>query len=272
MRRCGVTSDDASELYADPALYELAFSYRDVAGEVDVLEAWYERRRGGFGPRRVLELAAGPAAHAIEFARRGAKVTALDASPTMCEYARRRADQERVALHVVEADMVRFHLRGRRFDLAVVMLDSASHILDLDDMICHLRAVGGQLVPGGLYIIEMSHPADFLAGTPKTQSRWRLTRDGRRVEVNFRSPLRAFDRATQIWNCRITVKVTDGDRSRVLRDHMALRRWTATEVDAAARLAGNLRVVERYGSFDVDGPFGAGDPAEWRMISVLERP
>lgn len=272
MRRCGVTSEDTGELYADPALYELAFSYRDVATEVDVIEAWYSRRRGGFRPRRVLELAAGPAAHGIELARRGSKVTVLDASPVMCAYARRRADKERLALNVVEADMVHFHLRGRRFDLAVVMIDSASHILDLDDMIRHLRAVGGHLVPGGLYVMEMSHPADFLAGTPKTQSRWRLTRNGRRVEVNFRSPLRAFDPATQVWNCRISVKVTEGDRSRVLRDRMALRRWTATELDAAARLAGNLRVVERYGSFDVDGSFGAGDPTEWRMISVLERP
>ena len=119
--------------------------------------------------------------------------------------------------------------------------------------------------------MEMSHPADFLAGTPKTQSRWRLTRDGKRVDVNFTSPLRAFDPATQVWNCRISVKVTEGDRSRVLRDRMALRRWTAAELDAAARLAGNLRLVERYGSFDVDGSFGAGDPREWRMISVLER-
>jgi len=259
-------------LYGDPALYELAFSYRDVAAEAEVLNGWYERLRSA-QPRRMLELAAGPAAHAIEFARRGCNATAVDISPTMCAYARRRAQQQGLALDVVEADMVRLRLRPprRRFDLAVAMLDSASHILDLDGMVSHLHSVGMHLAPGGLYIMETSHPADFLAGAPKTQDRWRLTRGGRRVEVNFTSPQSAFDAVTQVCECRISVKVTEHGRQRVVRDQIALRRWTPVELDAAARLAGNVRVVERHGSFDVDAPFGAGDPTEWRMISVLER-
>jgi SAM-dependent methyltransferase len=256
-------------LYDDPAVYELAFSYRDISAEVDVLEAWHERRRGS-EPARVLELAAGPAAHAIEFARRGARVTTLDASPAMCAYARRRADAEGVSLDVVEGDMVRVRMR-RRFDLAIVMLDSGSHLLDLDAMVDHLHTVGAHLEPGGLYVMEMSHPADFLAGAPKTQDRWRLTRDGKRVDVRFASPRRAFDPATQVSKCSITIKITERGRDRVLRDHVALRRWTATELDAAARLAGNVHVVERHGSFELDGPFGVGDASEWRMISLLER-
>jgi SAM-dependent methyltransferase len=261
---------ESSELYDDPELYELAFSYREVAAEVDVLYGWYERRNE-LAPKRILEVAAGPSAHAIEFARRGATVTALDASDIMCAYARRRAREEGVALEPIEADMMRFRIPRRRFDLAVVMLDSASHILDLDAMVSHMRSVGDHLAPGGLYVMEMSHPADFLAGSPKTQSRWRLTRGEKRVDVNFTSPIGAFDPATQIWNCRISVRVTEGGRARVLRERMTLRRWTAAELEAAARLAGNLQLVERHGSFDVDGPFGAGDPTEWRMISVLER-
>ena len=235
-----------------------------------MLEAWFERRRGRRA-RRVLELAAGPAAHAIEFGTRGCTVTALDVSPEMCAYAAGRATEEGVDLDVVQDDMVGFRIPRRRFDLAVVMLDSASHILDLDGMVSHLRSVGAHLVPGGLYMMEMAHPTEFLAGSPKTQDRWRLTRDGTRVDVNFTSPRRGFDAATQVLKCNISVKVNDGAGTRVLRDHVALRRWTATELDAAARLAGNLRVVDRYGAFDVDAPFGAGDPSEWRMISVLER-
>lgn len=260
-----------ASLYGDPRLYELAFSYRDVAAEVDVLEAWYHRRHGGKGPRRVLELAAGPAAHAIEFARRGGRVTAVDLSPEMCSYARQRANDEGVAVDVVEVDMVPLRMRRGRYDLAVVMLDSASHILDLDAMVAHLRGVASHLVAGGLYVMEMSHPADFLAGTPKTQDRWRLTRGARQVDVRFTSPLGGFDRATQVWRCNLSVRVTHGGQTRVLRERMTLRRWTATELEAAARLAGTLRVVERHGSFDVDAPFGTGDPSEWRMISVLER-
>lgn len=260
-----------SSLYGDPQLYELAFSYRDVAVEVDVLEAWYRRRHNGKSPRRILELAAGPAAHAIEFARRTTKATALDSSAAMCAYAAKRATEHGVDLDVVQADMVSFRMPRRRFDLAFAMLDSASHITDLDTMVEHLRSVAAHLAPGGLYVIELSHPADFMGEAPKTQNRWRLTRDGTRVDVNFTSPSGGFDPVTQVSSCRISVRVTERDRSRVVRDRIALRRWTATEIDAVARLAGTVRIVERHGSFDVDAPFGAGDRSEWRMISVLER-
>ncbi|MBV9411321.1 MAG: class I SAM-dependent methyltransferase [Acidimicrobiia bacterium] len=258
-------------LYDDPELYELAFSYREIIAEADVLEAWYRLRHDGVNPRRVLEVAAGPAAHAIEFARRGRNVTTVDLSPVMCSYARRRAEDQGVVLDVVEADMVPMRIRRGRFDLAFVLLDSASHILDLDSMVTHLRGVGTHLAAGGLYVMETSHPADFLAGAPKTQDRWRLSRGARRVDVSFTSPLRAFDSATQVCRCSISVKVTERGGQRVVRDQIALRRWTPVELDAAARLAGNVRLVERHGSFDVDSPFGVGDPSEWRMISLFER-
>ena len=47
-----------------------------------------------------------------------------------------------------------------------------------------------------------------------------------------------------------------------------------TQLDAPAQTGRRLSALdeeERYGCFDVDGPFGADDPTEWRMISVLER-
>jgi SAM-dependent methyltransferase len=267
VRRFSVADDGA--LYRAPDVYELAFSYRDIPVEVDVLEAWYERKRGA-RPARVLELAGGPSAHAIEFARRGARVTTLDASPEMCAYARRRATEEGVQIEVVQADMLRFRIPRRRFDLAVVMLDSAGHVLDLDAMVAHLQSVGAHLVPDGLYVMEMAHPSEFLAGSPKTQDRWRVTRGSRRADVRFTSPLSGWDTATQVWNCRISVTVTENGRRQVLRDCIALRRWTASELEAAARLAGNVELVDRHGWFDVDASFGAGDEREWRMISVLE--
>src|SRR5258705_163289 len=62
--------------------YEVAFSYRDVGAEVDQLSAWCSRHSSG-APRAVLELAAGPAAHAVEFARRGTAATASGLTSAM---------------------------------------------------------------------------------------------------------------------------------------------------------------------------------------------
>src|SRR6516225_5648786 len=75
-----------SGIYDDPELYQLACAYRDIPAEVDALLAWAGRhlREPGAGPGSALELAAGPADHARELARRGLLATALDISPAMC--------------------------------------------------------------------------------------------------------------------------------------------------------------------------------------------
>jgi hypothetical protein len=58
-------------IYDDPWAYELACGFRDVPAEVNVLLGWCARYRDSAPVRTVLELAAGPAEHAREFARRG---------------------------------------------------------------------------------------------------------------------------------------------------------------------------------------------------------
>jgi len=256
-------------LYGEPELYELAFSYRDVVGEVDAVDAWYARNRAG-RPKCVLELAAGPAAHALELARRGAAVTALDLSAAMCAHARRRARQAGVPLDVVRADMVSFRLPRRRFDLVCTMLDSASHLLTDDAMVTHLRSVATHLVPGGLYVMEMSHPDDVGTASSATQDRWQVSRNGTRVDVRWSTPKSAYDPTTQVGQHRISVTVRSEGSRRIVRDTIALRRWTEHDLDAVIRRAGCLTVAARHGSFDNDAPFGSG-PAEWRMISVLKR-
>ncbi|WP_067465437.1 class I SAM-dependent methyltransferase [Actinomadura macra] len=255
-------------IYDDPWAYELACSFRDVPAEAGVLLRWCaEHRPESAGPvRTVLELAAGPAEHARELARRGLTATALDLNPAMCAYAAAEARRAGVALEVVQDDMTRFDL-GRRFDLVVTMLDSTSHLMTLDAFVAHLRRVAAHLSPGGLYIVEMSHPRDRLGDDPSVSTGWTVERDGVQATVRWGEPTDRLDPVTQIADDHVTVTI-DGDR--VIRDVVPYRFWTATELDAAIRLAGGLGVAGRYGDF------GAGadtvpltDPGAWRMITVL---
>src|SRR6185437_2679519 len=116
------------------------------SAEVDALRRWAGEARD------VLELAAGPAEHAREFARRGVAATALDLSPAMCAYARERG--KGLPLEVVQADMRAFAL-GRRFDLVITMLDSTAHLMTLDDLVAYLGRVRDHIAGGGLAVIEM---------------------------------------------------------------------------------------------------------------------
>jgi SAM-dependent methyltransferase len=245
-------------------MYELAFAYRDIPAEVDAVLAWHARHGGPSPPRTALELAAGPAAHAIELARRGVEVSALDNAPVMGTYARSQAGRAGVGLETVQADMTRFDL-GTRVDLALCMCDSASHLLDLDAMVEHLRAVAAHLHRGGVYVLELAHPSDFLAPKARTRDRWRLTRQGRRVDVHWKAL--PVDPVTQLERSTLRVRVRNGDATQTLSEDLLLRRWTVAEIEAAVRLASGLQIAEWVGGF-------AGETLEngWRMIAVLNRP
>lgn len=256
-------------VYGSTEAYELAYSYRDVPAEVDALTAW-SRRHGTGAPARVLELASGPADHALEFARRGATVTALDLEPTMVRRAAERAAEEGLKVDVRRGDMTDFDLDAR-FDLAIMMLDSVAHLLDLDALVSNLRATARHLDPGGLYVIEMSHPADFLTPTPKAQVEWEMADGDRHVRLRWGGPGDDFDPISQVSMARVRMEYDRPGRDTTVSEEILPQRcWTATETEAAVRLAGGFALAGRYGAVDADVPFD-GTEGSWRMVVVLRR-
>lgn len=257
------------DIYDDPAAYELACGFRDVPDEVDQLLAWSDEH--GRPARTVLELAAGPAEHAREFARRGLAATALDLSPAMCAYAKTMGPD----LAVVQADMTTFRL-AERFDLIVTMLDSTAHLHGLDPMVAHFTRAAEHLAEGGVYILEMSHPGDRLSADPSTATTWTVEKDDLRADVRWGSLDDTLDPLTQIVDDRVTITITGPPArpggpavTRVVEGVVPYRFWTATELEAAVRLSGALEIVAQYGDF-ADVP--PTDPTAWRLITVLRRP
>ena len=261
-------------IYDDPAAYELSCAFRDIPAEVDALLRWSARY--GRRPRTVLELAAGPAEHARELACRGLAATALDLSPAMCAYAAAKAP----GLTVVQADMTDFKL-PERFDLIITMLDSTAHLHTLDAMAAHFTRAAAHLAEGAVYILEMSHPGDRLGHDPSTSTRWTTERDGVTAEVSWGSLEDALDPLTQLVDDQVMIKVTEPParpggpaRVRVVEGVVPYRFWTATELEAAVRVAAAehpetaLEIVAQYGDFADITP---ADPAAWRLITVLRR-
>ena len=289
-------------IYDEPELYQLACAYRDVPAEASALLAWcaahFAGARAGAGGRAevasVLELAAGPAEHARELSRRGLRTTALDWSAAMCGYAAGQAKAAGVALDVVEADMRDFTIAdgdGRRvaFDAAITMLNSVCHLFTLDDLVRHLTAVRAHLVAGGLYIVELAHPADFFAPEPRTSNEWSVDAPGGvHAEVHWGGRGDRIDPVTQVTNEHMTISATAKDGTiRTVSDVVPNRFWTLTEFTAAVALANadawaktgapagtgdcadSFELVASYGDFDVTTTLDA--PTAWRMILVLRR-
>jgi SAM-dependent methyltransferase len=260
-------------IYDEPEFYQAACAYRDVPAEVDALLRWAGRHRGADAgsPRSVLEMAAGPAEHARELARRGLTATALDLNPAMCGRAQELAEAAGISLTVVEADMRDFSLPDPmgRFDLAVTMLNSLCHLLTLDDMLRHLDCVARHLDAGALYIAELAHPADVLAPEHRTSSEWTTEVSDGLVSVRWGAGDR-IDPVTQITKEHVSVTYHKrGGAVRTVNDVVPNRFWTATEMVAAIRLAGGFTIVASYGDFEADLPVDV--PEAWRMIFVLRR-
>jgi SAM-dependent methyltransferase len=246
-------------VYDESLGYEIAFSYRDVPAEVDALIAM-----AGGTPRSVLEIAAGPAEHAIEFARRGARAAALDLSEAMCARATANAAAAGVELDVIRADMRDFSA-PYQVDLAYCMISSISHVPTLDDMISHLAAVRRALGPGGCYIIEGNHPTEQF-GAKATGTNWEAESDGITVHLRWGADDDRIDPVTQLTDVHVTLTMTGPDGTSVTTRHVESDRfWTPDEMRASARLAG-LGVSAEYGAFDRRGLSADG---AWRMITVM---
>ena len=166
--------------------------------------------------------------------------------------------------------MTAFQL-DRRFDLAVLLMDSASYLLDNDAVLRHLACVAAHLCEGGLYVLEMGHPRDaFRTQAGSTESVWTAEEDGLRVTTRWGHDDDPFDPVTQIDEVRVHLQWSGPEGDGELTDRARQRRFTANEFDALVRASGAFETVACYGSLDVAVPFDNREAA-WRMVPVLRR-
>lgn len=255
-------------IYQHARAYDVAFGFRDIPAECNTLAA-LALRHTGRPVATMLELAAGPARHAREFARRGVAATALDSMPSMREYALERARHDGVDLTAVCADMCDFQLT-QRFDLAILPMDSSSYILDNVAVLRHLACVCRHLTEGGLYVLEMSHPRDVFGTGSSTNSKWASEGEGLRVEMQWGADGDAFDPIEQVDVVTVTMDWSGPNGSGQLVERARQRRFTANEFDALVRAGGNFDIVDWLGSLQTDVPF-SNEPAAWRMVPVLRK-
>ena len=251
-------------IYEHAALYDLAFSYRDYAVECACLRNIYERRRGR-APRTFLELAAGPAGHALEMLAKGLDVLALDLSPDMASYARRKANTRGLDLPYIVADMVDFTAPGT-FDLAACLLCSASYLLTDDAVISHFRSVRKSLASDGMYILELTHPAE-LVGTSKTNSIWKMRDSAGELDVAWRGD--PADAVGGVYRAEVSLlyRPFDGGSPSSVEDSASQRGFTHPEIVALAERSG-FTVEATRGAFNEN--VALDSPKATRMIVVLK--
>lgn len=101
----------------------------------------------------ILDLACGPGRHALEFARKGYRVTAVDLMPFYIEEGRRQARKERLQVEFVQADMLSF-ARPDGFDAVWNFYSSFGYFGNQDDDELVVANIYRSLKEGGRLLID----------------------------------------------------------------------------------------------------------------------
>lgn len=240
----------AKEFYKNARVYDIAFNDREFNTECNFLE-WALKKHGTVKHKKndkksFIELACGPGRHAREMAKRGWKSSALDLSKEMVEFAALEAEREGLKISAIEADMTKFKLK-KPVMLACTLMESISHLVTNEQMISHLKSVSKNLVSGGVYVIEMTHPMFYF---PDDEANTWISKEGdTSVEITFGLPSDTFNSVTQQWMITTRMKIKEGkEPRRIVETQSPIRWYLAQEMRALIELSGAFDKYWFYGS------------------------
>ena len=117
----------------------------------------------------LLDLCCGPGRHAVEFAQRGFKVTAVDRSAFLLDRAREHASGVTPDIEWVREDMRRF-LRPEAFDVACNLFTSFGYFEDEEDNLSVLRNICRSLKKDGVLVIDVASKEKIARNWQNTMS------------------------------------------------------------------------------------------------------
>ena len=268
-----------------PALYDLAFGYRDYDEEVDFLMLTHERLANRPAVS-VLELAAGPARHSLSALSLPSvqSVTAVDLSTEMAKYAREVAEESLEDMEGFDyrvQDMRTFELASgqEKVDTAWLLLGSLQHLLENQDVIQCFRSVHKALADDGTFVIELPHPREIFTMVECTRNGWKVPLDGDdgeeagELQIVWGDDGDDFDPVRQVRQFTVSMKLegVDEKNSKLqnVREVVPTRHFTAREIEALAQCA-DLEVVEMFGALE-EGVAVDDDDLAFRLVCVLRK-
>lgn len=210
------------------------------------LDYWRSIARDSGG--EVLDLGAATGRVALALARDGCHVTAVDIDPGMAEQITLATTVERdlagsVDVHV--ADLRALDL-GRRYDAAILPMNTLQAFVDPDDRRAVLRAVRDHVTPGGLFAFDVvmadldaleEHIGEILPGVVHHDASGTTLRHGARFE--------SVDVST--GTVRFTILIDEGT-TRYEREHEVHLFQPSELVELLAE--SGFRVLAVHGDFD----------------------
>jgi len=132
--------------------YDLIYRDKDYGIECDFLEEIFARFCKN-KPRTLLDMACGTGNHAIELAKRGYHLTAIDSSPQMISIAMSKMKRWGLAINFKEMAMQEMKFDSK-FDIIICMFSSIDYLVDYADLKKVLSNVYAHLKKEGLFVFD----------------------------------------------------------------------------------------------------------------------
>jgi len=168
-----------NEVYDNPQYYEIAFSYRDIPAEVEVLKQVI-KLYSHIPVSTVLELGCGPAPHLDELFRREYQYIGIDLSRSMIDYAQEKADASNIPARFELGDMTNFKL-VEQVDFVFILLGS-QETRNTAELVSHFDCVRRTHKKGGLFFLDWC--VDFAPRKTSADS-WEMVHDQVKVKTIF---------------------------------------------------------------------------------------
>jgi SAM-dependent methyltransferase len=195
--------------------------------EVDSLLALMDLRPGA----KILDLPCGVGRHALEFARRGFHVTAVDRTSRYLDAAKHHAAQEGLSIDFVQSDMREFE-RPNFFDGAINLFTSLGYFEDDSDDLMVARNFASSLKSGARLIVDMN--GKELLARKFSERDWHRQPDGS-LMLEERKVLGAWERIENRW-----ILIRGADR---IERMFIVRLYSGTELTALLKRSGFSEVA-----------------------------
>jgi len=255
-------------IYNYPEIYDIAFNYRDIFQECDFLEKkinLFLRTEN----LNILDIACGTGSHIVELLSRGYDVDGFDISPKMIEYAKNKINIEGLSANLWIDNMASFKTETK-YGVAINILTGFNYLLTNNHVLSHLTSVGNTLEQGGVYIIELNHPREFIINKPSKTNAWIETKEDIEVEVDWDNERSLVNIMTHQITSKPVIKVRDKTGSFVINMKDKYRIFLYQELQLLVLQSEIFETVGTFGSFRLENEFDNSKDS-WRMIFVLRR-
>jgi len=149
--------------------YDLLYSEKDYKKESDVLEEIF-RLYARTKPRSILDAGCGTGSHSIELARRGYRLTGVDASEPMINVAQEKAKAWGVPIDFQVFDLKELSL-PKKFDACICMFAAIGYLTSTNDLIRALKKIRSHLHAGGIFVTDFWYGPAVLTIRPSSRTK-----------------------------------------------------------------------------------------------------